>query len=212
MNMINKKGTIADEDFDIWFDAERRWLASQADLSEQQLYEIFLAQDQSLVENKIQELKEGKLTLERNIKEKIKDVVKSFSNEVEKHISKLVIEHTLITELIEVEKQLFKFKYYQSLKDQKSSFYDNKSLDIGTAKRFPIEQIVRHYVKLKKSGRKFVGLCPFHEENTPSFYLYPASNSFHCFGCQKNGDVITFISLIQRLSFPEAVRFLVSNT
>lgn len=69
-------------------------------------------------------------------------------------------------------------------------------------------ELAARYMTLKRSGRMLQGLCPFHSEKTPSFYIYTDSNSFYCFGCQKGGDVITFIEEIENLDFMEAVKFL----
>jgi len=60
---------------------------------------------------------------------------------------------------------------------------------------------------LKKRGNNYVGLCPFHKDNTPSFTVSPEKRIFHCFGCQEGGNIFTFISKIEGLNFPESVRF-----
>lgn len=74
--------------------------------------------------------------------------------------------------------------------------------------RCDIEQIISSYVNLKRRGRTLVGLCPFHNEKTPSFTVYPDTQSFYCFGCSAGGEVISFIKRIENLSFTDAVRFL----
>ncbi len=71
-----------------------------------------------------------------------------------------------------------------------------------------IESVVSAYVSLKRRGRNLVGLCPFHGEKTPSFNLYPETNSFYCFGCGAGGDVVTFIRRIENLSYIDAVKLL----
>ncbi|MBC8569390.1 DNA primase [Zongyangia hominis] len=71
-----------------------------------------------------------------------------------------------------------------------------------------IEQVISSYVNIKRRGRNLVGLCPFHSEKTPSFTVYPDSQSFYCFGCGAGGDVITFIKKIENLEYMEALRFL----
>ena len=71
-----------------------------------------------------------------------------------------------------------------------------------------IVDVVSQYVTLKKSGRNYFGLCPFHSEKSPSFSVSPDRQYFHCFGCHKGGDVFTFVSEIERVSFREALEIL----
>lgn len=71
-----------------------------------------------------------------------------------------------------------------------------------------IVDVISQYVTLKRSGRNFFGLCPFHREKSPSFSVSPDRQYFHCFGCHKGGDVFTFISEIERISFKESLEFL----
>ena len=74
-----------------------------------------------------------------------------------------------------------------------------------------ITDVVGEYVKLRKQGGNYSGLCPFHAERSPSFSVSEKKGVFHCFGCQKGGDVISFVQEIQGISFPEAIRFLASR-
>ena len=69
-----------------------------------------------------------------------------------------------------------------------------------------IESVISPYVELKRRGRNLVGLCPFHNEKTPSFTVYTEKGNYHCFGCSAGGDVITFVMQIENLDYPEAVR------
>ncbi len=71
-----------------------------------------------------------------------------------------------------------------------------------------IVDIVSQYVHLKRSGRNFFGLCPFHNEKSPSFSVSPDKQIFHCFGCGVGGNVFTFLSKIEGISFIEAVQSL----
>ena len=71
-----------------------------------------------------------------------------------------------------------------------------------------IVDVVSQYVTLKRSGRNFFGLCPFHREKSPSFSVSPDRQYFHCFGCHKGGDVFTFVSEIEKVSFKEALEML----
>lgn len=74
--------------------------------------------------------------------------------------------------------------------------------------RNDITDVVSSYVNLKRAGRLYSGRCPFHNEKTPSFYVYPDTQSFYCFGCGAGGEVITFIKKIENLDYIDAVKFL----
>lgn len=74
--------------------------------------------------------------------------------------------------------------------------------------RADIVEIIGAHVRLRRTGRNFVGLCPFHNEKTPSFSVNPERGFFHCFGCGAGGTVFNFIMRIEALTFPEAVRSL----
>ncbi|MBI1921233.1 MAG: DNA primase [Geobacter sp.] len=74
--------------------------------------------------------------------------------------------------------------------------------------RASILDVVSEQVSLKRSGSNWLGLCPFHQEKTPSFNVNPAKGIFHCFGCGVGGDAIDFVMKLEGLSFPEAVNFL----
>src|SRR5512136_2743163 len=70
-----------------------------------------------------------------------------------------------------------------------------------------IVRIVGEYVKLRKAGaQNFSGLCPFHNEKTPSFSVHATRQFYHCFGCGASGDVFSFVQKIENITFPEAVR------
>lgn len=72
--------------------------------------------------------------------------------------------------------------------------------------RTNIVDIIGQYVQLKKSGKNYMGLCPFHEERSPSFSVAEDKQIFHCFGCGKGGTVFNFLQEIEGISFPESVK------
>lgn len=74
--------------------------------------------------------------------------------------------------------------------------------------RLDIVEIVGQVVPLKKAGRNYKGLCPFHQEKTPSFIVFPEGQNYHCFGCGANGDVFTFTMQTENVDFAEALRIL----
>lgn len=75
-----------------------------------------------------------------------------------------------------------------------------------------IVDLISEYVTLKKAGRNFVGLCPFHKEKTPSFSVNRDKQIFYCFGCGEGGNVVSFLMKVNHQSFPEAVRYLARKT
>ena len=78
-------------------------------------------------------------------------------------------------------------------------------------RRTDIVELVGSYVQLKRKGRLYGGLCPFHSEKTPSFYVYPDTESFYCFGCQAAGDAIGFVKKINNISTEEAIKMLAAR-
>ena len=78
--------------------------------------------------------------------------------------------------------------------------------------RNDIETTISQYVNLKRRGKNLVGLCPFHNEKTPSFTVYPESGSFYCFGCGVGGDVFTFTGLMDNLDYIESVKLLAEKS
>jgi hypothetical protein len=78
--------------------------------------------------------------------------------------------------------------------------------DVERAKQVPIEPYFEG--KLRRVGNRLMGLCPFHEEKSPSFCIYPDGKGYHCFGCQAHGDAIGFLMKTKGFSFPDAVRSL----
>jgi len=68
--------------------------------------------------------------------------------------------------------------------------------------------VISEFVGLKKSGGSFKGLCPFHQEKSPSFFVVPSKGFYHCFGCGKGGNAINFIMEYEKLEYPAALRYL----
>src|ERR1700680_168000 len=88
-------------------------------------------------------------------------------------------------------------------------FSDDKLEEVRT--RADIVEVIGAHVRLKRAGRNFVGLCPFHNEKTPSFSVNPERGFFHCFGCGAGGTVFNFLMKVEGLSFPEAIRSLATR-
>ena len=87
--------------------------------------------------------------------------------------------------------------------------YTKMSVIDEVKQRTDIVEVISQYASLKKAGRNFNALCPFHSEKHPSFFVYPEQQSWHCFGaCNTGGDVFSFIMKKQNIDFGEALRLL----
>ena len=75
-------------------------------------------------------------------------------------------------------------------------------------RKLDVVNVIGRYLPLKKRGRHFLGLCPFHQEKTPSFTVSPELQIFKCFGCGKGGDIFTFVQEFEKVEFPEALEIL----
>jgi DNA primase len=86
---------------------------------------------------------------------------------------------------------------------------EDKIEEVRTAS--DIVDVISAYVRLKRRGKSYVGLCPFHKEKTPSFHVTPDKQMFYCFGCQEGGNVFSFLMKTEKVSFIEAVKTLANR-
>jgi len=84
---------------------------------------------------------------------------------------------------------------------------NNRDIDL-IKEKVNLVEFLRNYINLSPTGKNLKALCPFHQEKTPSFFVSPEKNIWHCFGCGLGGDVIKFVMLYEHLEFPEALKFL----
>ena len=94
-----------------------------------------------------------------------------------------------------------------ALREAKNVRYSDEILDDVKSSN-DIVDVISQYISLKRSGRNYFGLCPFHNEKSPSFSVSPDKQIFHCFGCGVGGNIITFISKIEGIGFKEAIEVL----
>jgi len=91
------------------------------------------------------------------------------------------------------------------------AFYSDEIID-EIKNHNDIVDVVSQYITLKRSGRGYFGLCPFHKEDTPSFSVLPERQIFHCFGCGVGGDVIRFVGKIENLGFKETIEMMAEKS
>lgn len=193
-------------DFDLFWETEgRKWRATQDALSDKEWFAQIPDLKPILKEKEAEWLiLERKLTFE--LKEKIL-YLKRIDCDIRRTFCRELLKHSLVKELLTVKGHLKRISNqpYQ-LKPHKKSKNHISGDEITSAKEYPLINLVEEHVSLRRSGSNFYGLCPFHEEKHPSFYIFTKSNTFKCFGCQKGGDSIEFLRNINNLSFIEAVK------
>ncbi len=184
---------------------EQEWKKSLPKLSDKELLAIF-PEAKEIIPEKVMELEEDHKCIENEIREKL-TVVKKQSKQKNQSFWKAWIKATDIKNLLVVENHISRLKRLLFVSKGRVQKGRISEAQIQQARLVPIENIINQ--KLRKCGKAFVGLCPLHNERTPSFYVYPESNSFYCFGCNQGGDSIALLRTSQGYSFAEAVRYLV---
>ncbi len=175
--------------------------------TEQEWLEVF-PEAKSIIPIKISEWKEEREGVIKEFKEGLR-------NCQDKNEKLLYI--YLFTDLYE--KKLKKINWHISrlsscLCDKKAIKGKITPQQIEQAKQIPILDVFSSLYDgvIRRSGRNYFCLCPFHQERNPSFYIYPETNSFYCFGCGKSGDVITLVMELKNLTFKQAVNYLIKGT
>ena len=177
-------------------------------LSDRELLQVFPQAKETLPE-KLKEWQEK----EKQIKEFIKHDLRLIRGRVKDNLSRWfwgeVVKMGVADKLLEVERQIQRLKRLILISKGNVSGPTNFSREkLEQAKSTSIVEVASSFLKLRRSGRNYVTLCPFHQEKHPSFYIYPETNSFYCFGCLKGGDIIRLVELAFNYSFKKAVEYL----
>jgi len=149
-----------------------------------------------------------------NIKKIIREILEETENDYPEDVwfIEMFIAVFFLPTLYEYERHLLELRIYQNIykkrKNNRIDNYEKFKEKIEVANSYPITELARDKLKLKQSGNNFVSLCPFHDERTPSFYLYTNTNTFICFGCGERGGVINLTMCLYGLDFKEAVEML----
>ncbi len=177
--------------------------------SDKELLEIF-PEAKKIIPQKIKECKEEIKKREQEIGAALNEIYALETDEFSERFGEEVIKMHMMPVLNKLERDLFKLERLKCLIRPKKAM--NKRIEFGAkidnAKKFPIEELARNKLAIKSRGRNFISLCPLHNEKTPSFYIYPETNRFYCFGCQEKGDVINLTMVLYGVEFKEAVEML----
>ena len=176
--------------------------------TDKELLDIF-PEAENIIPQKIKEFEFILKGKEQEIQELLNEVYSLKIDSFSEWFAEEVIKCLFMPEIKLYDRRIIKLKRLQFLLNpNKRTGEINFQENIERARIYPIYELARDKLVLKNSGRNFVALCPFHNEKTPSFYLYTETNSFHCFGCQENGDVIKLSMALCGLDFKEAVSML----
>ena len=195
-------------------DIEKQWRNSQYKFTSRELLKIFPAMKE-IIPEKIKELEEERKEFVKIIRENLRFIKEQIIDEFSKYFWREWIKYSQVSLVADIDKQLSRFHQLQNIfqkkSDCKKSKFNVSDEDVRRAREISIVDIALPYVEhVRKIGENYIGLCPFHKENNPSFYIYSASNHYYCYGCGAHGDLINLIMELRGFSFVEAVRFLIS--
>lgn len=171
-----------------------------------ELLDVF-PEAKKIVPEKIQEWQEKQNYIENEIKHLLAKVMRISPKD--KYFVEEFVKAFRIPAYLECQRQVRRLRMLAKVASGKAQTkWENFQEKIERAREYPIAEIAAQVMPIKMLGKRAVILCPFHNEKTPSCHLYLESNTFHCFGCQKHGDVISITQQIFGLDFREAVDLL----
>ena len=175
--------------------------------TEKELLEIF-PEAKQIIPSRIKEWELVKEKLEKKIGDVLSSIYLLEADDFSEWFGEEVIKQYRLPELDNCERNFIRLNRLQAMSKPNNKHIVDFQDKLEKARNYPIDELARQRLDLKQAGDKFISLCPFHNEKTPSFYLYPDSNSFHCFGCQEHGDVIKLAMSLHGVSFTDAIKIL----
>lgn len=186
---------------------EDEWKESLPRYTDKELFEIF-PEARHVIPLKMHEWRRRRRKMIEIIKAKFR-VIHTKSAPENQWFWKEVVKQFDGQDLIEANKHISRLRRQLAVAYNKKPSGNRLTEEhIQRALSVPLLDIAMQHIRLRRSGRTFKGLCPFHNERHSSFHVYPHNNSFYCFGCSKGGNVINFVRELQGLSFREAVQYL----
>lgn len=184
---------------EIYSDMKREWRKSIKRYSNQDLLRLF-PEAEKIIPEKIKENERRYKKIERIAKKLLKEARKIAGENT--WFTESFIKAFCVPSLIKHSNNIMRLNSYSRPRNQ---FIENFNQKIERAREYPILELASGSMDLRARGRTCSALCPFHNERTPSFFLYPESNTYHCFGCGVHGDVISLAQHLYNISFKEAV-------
>lgn len=176
---------------------------------DKELLEVF-PEAKEIIPLKIKELKIEINKINTRIKNFLDHIYSLGVDSFSIYFAESFAKHFMVSELLEYEKHLKRLQRLRSLlnPNKYKMPFNNFQQKIDCARNYSIQELANSKLDIRKSGKNFISLCPFHNEKTPSFFIFPQSNQFHCFGCGEHGDVIKLTMTLYSVEFKEAVLML----
>lgn len=195
------------EEFNVFADElEYQWKKSLPHYTERELVEIF-SPPKEMIAEKLRVLELNQQEQVKHIKESLKSIYTMKTDGFSRWFGASIVKLYLTPELKTCNQQIARLKRILNILTPES-LKDTKQEEIERARQYPIYEITKFRLLLRGCGNKYSALCPFHEEKHASFYIYPETNTYHCFGCQANGDIIKLTMHLYGASFREAIKML----
>lgn len=175
--------------------------------TDKELLEIF-PEAKEIIPLKIKEWQEIFEAERESYKDSLRSIHSKNLDELSIWFNKEIIKLFLLPPLIESHKHILRLKRMLSILYPKQGKTDRWQEKLEIARTYPIHEVASNNRSLRPYGDKFSALCPFHEEKHASFYIYPKTNTFHCFACGESGDIIKLTQHLYGLDFKEAVEML----
>lgn len=206
-----EKREFNEEEFNLLLDLEKAWKKSLSRYTSIELLSIF-PNVTEIISGKILELREHRENIVSIIKNKLMAITKQIQDESAKWFWREVVKSQEGNDLVMIDAHIKRLERLQNTQNgRKTKGIQSHITDeqIFQAKEIPIETLFDG--TLVKCGKNLKGLCPFHDDKRPSFYVFPKTNTCWCFSCSAGGDSIKFIQLTHNYSFKETIKYLIEK-
>jgi hypothetical protein len=199
---------VSEEDLEeIYLHEEKAWRQNQLNHADMRYWKDIpgLA---SIIKEKMSDWQKDAMKVEERIRSRLEELYQVTADEFSIWFGEHFIKILLFPEYERCKSNIIRLRRnLLSLKMTGTGIVTNEER-VEKARQYPIYEMAKYRLLLRECGKdRYLANCPFHEDKSPSFYLYP-TNTFHCFGCQENGDVIKLTMHLHGISFREAIKLL----